>query len=161
MNQNKAFAGGFYGFFLVVFAVLTVILSQSGLAPRATFLPYLSAVIAIPLLGVKFLRVVSPSMQQWLRNLKTHIGLDSEHHIAEPFDRAELLTLGWLILFVVIVYVFGLVAGMFVSVFGFIAYQEHEYLRAAVIAFVVTGLVFLTLPLLFNETLWAGLLSSL
>jgi cytochrome b subunit of formate dehydrogenase len=161
MNQNKAFAGGFYGFLLVAFVVLTVILSQSGLVSRATFLPYLSAAIAIPLLGFKFLRAVSPRIQQWLRNLKLRVGLDSEHEIAEQFDRAELFTLGWLILFVVIVYVFGLVTGMFVSVFGFIAYQEREYLRAAVIAFVVTGLVYLTLPLLFNETLWAGLLSSL
>lgn len=161
MNQNEAFAGGFFGFLLVSFAILTMILSQSGLDFRATLLPYLCTAIGIPLLGFKFLRTVSPQIQQRLRDFKSHIGYNMEYDVAEPFNRAELLTLGWLILFIMIVYVFGFVAGMFLSVFGFIAYQEHVYLRAAVIAFVTTGLVFLTLPLMFNETLWVGLLSSL
>ena len=154
-------ATGFYTALLGCFAILTLLLYQSGLQSEAKVLPYITAAIALPLLGFKTLRAASPRVQNNLQKLKQRFGLDEEHELAEPLVRAEFVTLGWLVMFVFTAYVFGLVFGIFVSVFAFIAHQEGEYLKAAAIALMISAVIYLSLPILFNKFLWPGLLASL
>lgn len=161
MKQREILATGVYAALLGYFVILTLLLYRSGLQSEAKILPYLTAAIAIPLLVFKTLRAASSRVHAWLENIKQRIGLVDEHEVATPLSSAELLSAGWLVMFVGIGYVFGLIVGIFVSVFVFISYHEKEYLKAGLIAFVISAIVYIALPVLFNKLLWPGLLASL
>lgn len=158
MNQERALELGFLVLLLGFFTGLTVILIRSNIAQPARILPYITAAIVIPLIVFKLLQSLSPEVRATVDQLRKRLGLGEVQETTSPLSRGELFTIGWLGLLVGSVYVLGLVVGMFLSIFSFVAYREGQYLRAAIIAIAVSGIVFFTLPVLFNKLLWSGLL---
>lgn len=158
MNQERVLESGFLVLLLGFFTSLTILLIRSTIAQPARILPYITAAIVIPLIAFKLLQSLSPEVRVAVDRLREQVGLDELEETMSPLSRGELFTIGWLGLLVGSVYVLGLVLGMFISIFSFVAYREGQYLRAAIIAITVSGLVFLALPVLFNKLLWSGLL---
>jgi hypothetical protein len=158
MNQERALQSGFLTVLLVFFGGLIALLVSSDIAQPARILPYITAAIVVPLLAFKLLQALSPTLRTRVLELRDRVGLSEQADLASSLSRQEVLTMAWLGLLVTTVYVLGLVIGMFLSVFAYIAYQEREYVRAAVIAGVIAGVVYVALPVFFNKLLWAGLL---
>lgn len=158
MSHERALESGVLILMLGFFTGLIVLLIQSDIAQPARILPYLTAAIVIPLIVFKLLQSLSPEVDEVVNQLRKRVGLDESKETTNPLSRGEVFTIGWLGLLVGSAYVLGLVIGMFISVFTYIAYREGQYLRAAIIAIVVSGTVYLSLPILFNKLLWQGLL---
>lgn len=158
MNHERVLESGVLVLMLSFFTGLVVLLVQSDIAQPARILPYITAAIVIPLIAFKLLQSLSSELRTTVDQLRKRVGLDKSEESTNPLLRGELLTIGWLGLLVGSAYVLGLVIGMFISVFTYVAYREGQYLRAAIIAIAVSGVVYLSLPILFNKLLWQGLL---
>lgn len=158
MNHERVLESGVLVLMLSFFTGLIVLLIQSDMAQPARILPYITAAIVIPLIAFKLLQSLSSELRTTVDQLRKRVGLDKSEESTSPLLRGELLTIGWLGLLVGSAYVLGLVIGMVISVFTYVAYREGQYLRAAIIAIAVSGVVYLSLPILFNKLLWQGLL---
>lgn len=158
MSHERALESGVLVLMLGFFTGLTVLLVQSDIAQRARILPYLTAAIVIPLIVFKLLQSLSPEVDERVDQLRRRVGLDESKETTNPLSRDEVFTIAWLGLLVGSAYVLGLVIGMFLSTFTYVAHREGQYLRAAIIATVVSVTVYLSLPILFNKLLWQGLL---
>lgn len=158
MNHERVLESGVLILMLSFFTGLIVLLIQSDIAQPARILPYITAAIVIPLIAFKLLQSFSSEVRATVDQLRKRVGLDELEDTTNPLSRGELFTIGWLSLLVSSAYVLGLVIGMFLSIFVFVAYREGQYLRAAIIAIAVSGVVYLSLPILFNKLLWQGLL---
>lgn len=157
MNHERVLESGVLVLMLGFFTGLIVLLVRSNIAQPARILPYITATIVIPLIAFKLLQSLSSDVRETVGQLRKRVGLDRSAETTNPLSRGELFTIGWLGLLVSSAYVLGLVIGMFISIFAFVAYREGQYLRAAIIATAVSGLVYLSLPILFNKLLWQGL----
>jgi hypothetical protein len=158
MNHERALEIGVLTLMLGFFTGLIVLLIQSDIAQPARILPYLTAAIVIPLIVFKLLQNLSPKAHETVDQLRKRVGLDQTEETTSRISQGELFAIGWLGLLVGSAYILGLVIGMFVSIFIYVAYREGQYLRGAIIAIAVSGIVYLSLPILFDKLLWQGLL---
>lgn len=158
MKQQQVIESGFFVVLLAFLVGLMALLVQSDIAQPARVLPYITAAIIVPLVGFKLGTSLWGGLDQRVSDLRERLGLGTSEDTVQRLSRAEAITMGWVVLLVTTVYVLGLVLGIFISVFAYVAYREGEYVQAALIAAVISGVVYIALPVFFNKLLWAGLL---
>lgn len=158
MKQQQVIESGFFIVLLAFLVGLMALLVRSDIAQPARVLPYITAAIIVPLIGFKLSTTLSGGLDRWVSDFRERLGLGPREDIAQRLSRAEAITMGWVVLLVTTVYVLGLVLGIFLSVFAYVAYREGKYIRATLIAAVISGIIYIALPVFFNKLLWAGLL---
>lgn len=144
------------GFHLAVLVYLLLMLSTLGeLSPAARFFPYVVAAITIPLVGVEFVRIFSPDA---VHRIEARISAEPDEPFAgRAINDQELLTFGWMVLLFVLIYVFGILVGIFAATFGYIAQRERNYRLALAVSAAMTVTVYLLLRVIFSKLLWSGI----